>query len=77
MSTQKTITFYECDICKKDYDTQAEATACEASHGTIAISRCEYGLGTANAGVFPEALIITNGTKQAQYVFFKEIRTNG
>lgn len=77
MSTQKTITFYECDICKKDYDTQAEATACEASHGTVSISRCEYGSGDMISGTLPEAIIVTNGTRQAQYVFFKEIRTNG
>lgn len=76
MATQKTITFYQCDICKKDYDTQAEATACEASHGTITIDRLQYGVAKMIAGTFPEAIVISDGTKKAQYQFFKEIRSD-
>lgn len=70
MPTQKSITFYQCDVCGKDYDTSAEATACENSHGTLAIYRAQYS-GNEITKEFPSSLIITNGSAKAQYQFFK------
>lgn len=73
MPTQKSITFYQCDICGKDYDTSAEATACENSHGTLAIYRAQYDDGFTKeiTKEFPASLVITNGSAKAQYKFFK------
>ena len=70
----KTITFYQCDICHKDYDTAAEATACEASHGTLAIERARYGA-LQTAENFPIEVVITDGTRNALYTFLKIYRT--
>lgn len=76
MATQKTITFYQCDICKKEYDTQAEAVACEASHGTISIDRLQYGASSKITGTFPEALVLTDSVKKAKYVFLRELKSD-
>lgn len=76
MATQKTITFYQCDICKKGFDTEAEAVACQASHGTISIDRLQYGTSKIT-GTFPEALVLTDGVKKAKYVFLRELKSDG
>ena len=76
MPTQKTVTFYLCNVCKKDYDTSDEATACEASHGTLAIHSAQYNPTALNvSGTFPETVILTDGTNKAQYTFFKKVKT--
>lgn len=77
MATEKTITYYQCDICNKEYDTQSEALACEASHGNLAIHSAQYNPTTANiSGTFPEVVILTDGTNKAQYTFFKKVKTS-
>lgn len=45
----KTQTKYICDLCCQEYNTEAECTACEASHNVIqAIERADYKCGRAN-----------------------------
>ena len=77
MPTQKTITFYQCNICKRDYDTSAEATACENSHGTLAIERASYNDDSVITKEFPESIIISNGNgASAKYCFARRFDTN-
>ena len=45
----KTQTKYICDFCGQEYNTEAECTACEASHNVIAaIERADYKCGRAS-----------------------------
>ena len=75
MPTQKTVTFYQCNICGKDYDTSTEASECEASHGTLSIYRAQYAASESKiSGTFPESIIISDGTNKAQYTFFKRLK---
>lgn len=68
-----TKTIYTCDICGKSYDTSAEATTCESSHGTPTLFRCQYGT-TTISGIFPESVIISAGGKKAQYTYFRTLK---
>ena len=55
------ITFYRCEVCKRDYDNMTDAEKCENGHLTITEARIKhYGIHT---HPFELEIVFSNGEK--------------
>ena len=56
-----TITRYQCEICNSKFDTEVEATDCEASHLTVESISIFRVRGYRHSKPFPREIDVTDG----------------